>query len=716
VKTLYTRELRRLAPFALGITAVVLGYASLAPALADAGPVWADFARTASLGILLLPAVLGVATVAPDTSSGGLAFLARLPLSPARALLVKAGAAITWWLPTILLVALAVMGALFVPTGMTPLGEAPGFLWLVTNMTLYATFAFGAGLLASVVAARSLPAVLVTPSLAITGLLLGSGVPYVALRVPMGEVFTAVVCSLLGAAFVGVAFLAYARGDRHRASFRPAMLALGALAPIFLAGFGVTAVAHAWTVERVVPTLAAGPTPGLASPDGAAVAIPLEGEGWTGLEQRVAVVTRADRQAWVAPVRYAVEPQFSPDSTRLVLRHALDPGGWLGDLATHELRELHGAAPTGIGFEDAIWSAEGPFFVRDRGEWLEGFDPLQPCDYDPELSPPATVGVQRFDEAWTYLGVRGQALVFSHPQQGLVEATPQRGQGNPCPLRVDLNRATPLASWPQGTTPQVVLLSPDSQHALVLPRDQRGESTLLLVDLRDGAHAWLHTGFDGVRLEETRVSWSPGQKYVAVEYPNGRIGVFELSSGASRAELASSRPNSEDPRTTARVYRHGPVVWSPTGARLATPAGLLVELEDVSADAADTRPLVPFDADRHGGDRYFVTNHEGVVFYTSAAELELNEGTDCEASELPLPVDFMGWSDSDSGSDSESGSAAESTLDSRFTPRPEISTDLQLVPPTAAFLDGRTVIPLFEPLSLSSLAGGAPATLLKGGE
>jgi hypothetical protein len=285
--------------------------------------------------------MLGVATVVPDTSSGGIAFLARLPLGHARALATKVGVAAA--LATV--VFLLQLGLALLATPSSFRREFPP-----EGAAAVAAFAFAAGVLASVVAQKTMPAVLVAPMILVGTLVVGAGYPTLVHRinwqyVPLGTFLGGFgfLASTLGAGGV----VAYLRGERHRPSYRPGVVALVAIAPLLVAGAGAFSAAHAWSVAHApseLPALRAH-----VSPDGRTIAV-LTGEvRWTGFETRVVLVTRPSGDAWVLPIRCASDARFSPDGRRCLVREGVDDRTYLVDLDTREVslpimgRDDHGA-------------------------------------------------------------------------------------------------------------------------------------------------------------------------------------------------------------------------------------------------------------------------------------------------------------------------------------------------------------------------------------
>jgi hypothetical protein len=260
-------------------------------------------------------------------------------------------------------------------------------------IVVFPIFAFGAGLLASVVAFRTMPAILLAPAIAILAATVSVGFPaiFLGLMPPTPE-FTSVVLTSLGLTFVGLAFVAFTRGEPHRPSSRPALLALGGLVPALVLGLTTTSVAHGWTTESVVPELKV--AYGIAESK-THVVVPLQGECWTGLELRLAVIERATQEAWVLPVRGAWYPMFDPEGKRLLLRNHTDRGGWLVELATRKVTPLPGRSKEGFGYREVLWRESGPLVFTARTKAIGVFDPLNDSEHVLKLAEPALfVGVQ----------------------------------------------------------------------------------------------------------------------------------------------------------------------------------------------------------------------------------------------------------------------------------------------------------------------------------
>src|SRR5262249_2751571 len=127
------------------------------------------------VGALVTPAVLGVATVAPDTSSGGTSFLARLPIGPRRVLPAKLLAPLAsllgaiCWLRVVHVAPGVALGPI-VRAGSFGDGVADEVRQSMMRTALPAQWCgLGVGCLASVIAHKTMPAVLLAPTLASLG-------------------------------------------------------------------------------------------------------------------------------------------------------------------------------------------------------------------------------------------------------------------------------------------------------------------------------------------------------------------------------------------------------------------------------------------------------------------------------------------------------------------------------------------------------------------
>lgn len=350
MKALFLRDVRRLAALAAALLAAVLIFA------------WAMIGRRTGwtrldaleAGLAVAACLLGVATVAPDTDSGAIAFLARLPIRESRALAAKVAAAL---LMLALLVAAATTIIMTVPTGTIP-GRFGELLEVVA-------VAFAAGLLASVAVRRALPAVVVAPALVAVAIW-AFGLP-TALVLGINHLDGDALACILAGAFTAVAFLAYARGDRHRDSRRPAFLAFGAVAFLDLLAFSGMALAHGWSVHEAPRWMHVLSDHPVESRDGRRFALSLGGTHWGAWERRLAVAERSDRSVWLAPLRGAVPLSFSPSGERLLVSSDEGRGGWLLDVPSRTFSTLAPAwvdAYDGFGGTATIWRGERPFFVR----------------------------------------------------------------------------------------------------------------------------------------------------------------------------------------------------------------------------------------------------------------------------------------------------------------------------------------------------------------
>lgn len=562
------RELLRLAPYgAIGLVLVLA-----APLLLRVHPLLGLLALQA--GTFLAPGVLGIATLAPDTASGATAFFTRLPIAPWRWVAVKLVAAGGWTLLIHLADRLA-LAWLASPGLLERASITPGFVASFAPFVAPAqACGLGLGCLASAVVPRTMPAILLAPSLAVSGLLVLLGVPMVAWRIPPDEGLSAIAAPALGLAGLIAAALAFLRGEPHRPSARPALLAAAVMAPALVLGVSATAVAHAWTVEAAVPDLAVGPALGVAAPSGDRIAVELQGRRWTGPELRVAVLGHGKLPlTTVLPFRDAVSPEFSPDGSRLLLRSAFDPGGWLVDLAGRWER-LPGLAPTGFGFPWVAWLRNEPLLVREQGGDLETFLP------DPTL--PVTRRVDRAPELLRRLArapLDGRSLVGTlldgrvvlADREGLVAVEPPVAAADveTGPQRARLAAGERLFGWPASEAAPAAI-SPRGRAAVRRVPDDPG--ALEVLGPPGTAPRRLASGAaQALILSRERLSWSPEERFLALALPGGDLLIVELASAAVLARL--------DLPTRFQASAAGPAVWS-GGADdwVASPTGDLLHL------------------------------------------------------------------------------------------------------------------------------------------
>jgi hypothetical protein len=613
VKTLYLRDLRRLLPYGLGLpAAAALG--ALTFALLDAPDEYV--ARVLLLGALVTQALLAVAAVAPDRESGATAFLARLPLSNTRALLTKVLAAETFAVPTGL--ALYLVAA---SSGMTA-----SMAFVERDLACGAVFAFGLGLLSSVAAHRSLPALLVTPCAGTGVALVALGTPYVLWTIPPWPLMSFVALGV-GAAFAGLAFTTYAHGDCHRVSARPALLALAGALPALLVSLGATTAALAFTTHDHAQ-LEAGPSLAVASPRGDVLAVPIAANQWIGLHERVALVDQASGEAWVVPARSVGDPDFSPDGSRLLLRSTARTGGWLLDVDSRTMTPLSGDGVLGFGYRYTIWSGDGaPLLVRTNGSRVESFLPAETTE--PGQGRRAGYKLAGREQLLGVLGDRLLVLakdgVRACPPPGPESTRPKLSERPAGELLLDLAELDTLGGVvsPSGRWVLILVREPAEQAPSLKEAPQR-ERTRVLACATDGSLR-LELPLEeqmSVRLFQERVGWSPAERYLAIETLGGAIALFEVDaerqlarsvtvlhsdpgvrSGLALVTLDGEQPIQEvllpreileetgaievDHHRYAQSNSDGPLVWSPDDRLAALPrgAGTIVDLA-----TGETRP------------------------------------------------------------------------------------------------------------------------------
>lgn len=339
---LLRRELRRLAPMALGLAVGVplsmLTLTLLGEQLGSDGSV-SPLATllTPPAGAVLGALVLGVATVVPDASSGALRFYERLPLSRSRLLGAKLAAGGGW------LLALSALWLLLFQRD-----ASSGWSLILPG--------FACGALASVVVRQVTPALLLAPILAGSFGLLLLGATYLAgMQLAHGAIV--VVLNLFSVAALGGAALGFVHGREQAALLRralPIALATTSAGALLLA-VG-TEAAHAYRSERALPAL-----PAVSAVEaGDLAAIQLAERVWYGHEQRIVLLNRSSGELWEVPQRPLRRPLLSPDGRWLLAEHAGRPGGVLVDVAARTLREV-AWHPDQLGFGSAQ-----PLWLEDR--------------------------------------------------------------------------------------------------------------------------------------------------------------------------------------------------------------------------------------------------------------------------------------------------------------------------------------------------------------
>lgn len=535
MKALLLRDLRRLAPYGLGAAPLAL---ALPPV---------DV--TGLLVHVALAAVIGVAAVAPDTAAGGTAFLLRLPARPVGVAATKLLAAALWLLPA--LAAALARDARDLGVGLPCLSAA----------------GFGAGALASVVAHRVMPAVLLAPLLLVTfGLL--SLLPFAVLGAqPQGFLAQFAGPTGLGVASVGLALLAFARGERHRPTPRPAAIAAGGLAALGVLTFTSTAGAYAWTLEREAPRALA--ALGAAPLGEGGLVVELEADLWCGLERRV--VTLRPEGAWQVPLRQVAWPQASPDGRFVLLTDFRLGGGWLLDVAARTTTRLPRYEP----HRDVAWGPDGAVtLLRSH----QGLEPVTVLRLAPAGREDAQAVLHVPGAHYVGLAEDGRALLVD--DAGVV-ACPLPGPATPAP---EVER---LVAWPPGLVCVEATPAPGRRLLVLDPTDE-----VHALDLGSGASVGLGRWDDALSLQRFAVRFSPGGRHAALWLAGSRMVAVDLATGA---RVVDAPP----PSRTGPWSGHGPV-WAPDGQALALPWGPVVALGDGAGQAASTVPggALGFVADR----------------------------------------------------------------------------------------------------------------------
>lgn len=555
MRALALREARRLAPFGLG----GLGLTLLA---------WWSPWHLGGVPTLLLPVttilvtiVLGVAAVAPDTAAGGVAFLLRLPLRPGRVAAAKTLVAAAWALP--------VVAPLLIES------RQP------YTASMYALIGLAAGLLASVISRRVLPALCVAPLIIGTWLLLGVIVPVTALDAAVGPYSMPAMAALS----LGLAALAFARGDLHRASPRPALIAAVGLAPTFVLVFAGSAAAQAWTLARVVPG-ALRVREAVALPAGPRLALSLEATVWSGHEVRTAVL-EADH-AWLIPARNACRPAPSPDGRFLLLEDLVGSSGWIVDVSARTVTRLPELGTfVSLRETEPLWGPGGLLaLVRGRGA-LEAFYPRERgLARAWRALPPGARYVGLADDGRALLADAAGVLACDLPGPG--------DDGAPvAPER--------LLRWPEGMSWEQAAPAPGGRLLVI---DQAG--AVHVVDLRAGGVVALAiTPARRVRLD--RAAHSPDGGRAAFTHADAAVSIFDLSSGE---RLLTVTP---PPRAAFETpWGGGDPAWAPDGRAVAMPWGPVAFLGDHPAGerpCLDPSAHVHADLGRRGSVAAFVLDH-----------------------------------------------------------------------------------------------------------
>ncbi len=519
MRALALREARRLAPYGLGASA--LGAGALVTGHAEGAVPF--------FGSLAAAALLGVTAFAPDTARGGAVFLRTLPLPSWRVAAVKVAVALAWAVPASAPLAL-------------PLND-----WHPGAAVGPPALGFGAGVLASVVSHRVTPALLIAPLVALLTALAGLTLPCLALGLdpaPLGFV----VLPALAALSALLAVAAFAHGDRHRPTLRPALIAAAGLAPAFVLVFGATAAARDWTLRNTLPAAleVEGAT---ALPGRPGLALELEATLWTKDEAWCAVL-EADR-AWLVPARNAVAPRPSPDGRFLLLEDGQGPGGWLVDLDARTTTALTGRGSVGFGYDDVVWGPDGVVaLVRGHG----AVDALYPAAASHPGRAPDRACAHRPVPGASYVGLTddGRALLVD-PEGALVCDLPRPGAAASTPPER-------LLAWPDGLAVESALSLP-GRRLLVAST----VGAVLLFDLTTGAMTPLDDA--GERAP------GPLRRGAITLSPSGRLAAFSTTSAVLCYDLATgARVAAEERPTDAPRGGFGRApAWSASERALALP-------------------------------------------------------------------------------------------------------------------------------------------------
>ena len=461
---LLRRELRRLAPLALGLGAGVplglLVLALLGEVLGrDGAPApWAAL-LTPPAGAVLAALVLGVATVAPDSSSGALRFYERLPLSRSRLLGAKLAAGSAW---------LAGLSAAWLLLFRDD--ASSGWSLLLPG--------FACGALASVIVRQVTPALLLAPLLAGSfGLFLLGGTYLAGMNLAYGAMV--VVLNLFSLAALGGAVLGFVHGREQAALARRALpIALATTTgacSLLVAG---TEVAHAYRSERALPAL-----PAVSAVEaGEVAAIQLAERLWYGHEQRIVLLDRAEGQLWELPQRPLHRPRLSPDGRWLLAEHPDQPGGVLVDVARREVAEVRGQrGRAGFGGAEPLWLADRPCLVEvaaEQGERYLGLHELETAIYE-RVSLDLPRGARLLGCAGDAVYLRSSEGVTRYDFGATAPAQVERAESWPHGLR----RATSSGrergvtqrlcwAWPEGVSETPLALGPQGRYLIAsLPAD-----------------------------------------------------------------------------------------------------------------------------------------------------------------------------------------------------------------------------------------------------
>ncbi|RMG10370.1 MAG: hypothetical protein D6731_17595 [Planctomycetota bacterium] len=577
-RTLWMREVRRLAPFGTGSLLWVYG-SRLAYQPPPQGLPEDVFLVPGAC--LLAPLLLGAISVAPEARTGALAFLRRQPLSLSRQYLVRVTAALAWLLPSWLLLCADSLFAVQAPPPVTNGG--PG-VWA----SLWA-LAFGAGLLASTIAFEALSALFLALAFGLvgSGLLLAADVLVLGMA-PLTPQAVALAAFVFAGSALASSYVAFVRGELQHRSVRPLMLGTTCLAGALGLGLLGTAAAQAYTVRAVVAQL---PLGGDRSRAGGRLAVSLQGATWAGDEDRVAVFARGGDAPRVLDVRGVRRPVFSPDGGRLLLFDRQRRARWLYDLDRGARAELVARPGTSFDGGEVLWTDAGPLLLAAGSGSLAAFDPRT-----------GESNLASLPKGMRLAGVRpGAHPLVLHDAQRLYAAdcprVPARSEADlaiePAARLGDGSRSGALSHWAE------VVLSPNGRYALC--RDRDAARPLVLFDLvtpeapprrlplaapsaaapraapapREAVLSIIEDGRTVSRsVERLRLlgtysyGWDPSERRLALESPGGTVFLFDLESGR-RAVLQSGR----------RSFPGRALAWSPSGRILALPSGAVVDVD-----------------------------------------------------------------------------------------------------------------------------------------
>jgi hypothetical protein len=562
VKSLFLRQLRLLAPSALA--SVALGLLTLIGSTLFMDDAWRalnlDAAGMAFMLVgVVAPWLLGVASIAPDAESGGLAFLGVMPLKPGRHLALRVAAAGAWTA-----VAVLPFAAGFVLGGAVPDAERR---LAFAAAVLLATIPIGAaGLAAAATAGRSLAAFIVTPAL---------------LFAPLGAyVFHAQVLGAPSEFFVGgfvalpiallLATWASFRELRHP-GLRPALRGVGALLLAVALGCGVTTTAYGWA--RLSP------------------AVWVEG-AWIS-DQGPMTLTISNRSDWPRSHEW--------QRVAVVPRERLREGADLLAIAQSGLVLEGGDGPIAFGPDGATFVQQGATVALLDAQGA----PIGGWGYAPQGLPWSGVQLSRGASNWNRLpvgwtadgvpwvlsldGRSGQGL-DGRPVWSLPDGTSLEALGLTMAIvRDDAGRRWSLdtrggAPEPIETTPDTVGVdpSPTGRWLVVGRRSLEGTRRPALLEVRS------RSGDVAISLPvqgrlQARLTFSPDESTVilmtdAIDHAQYVVwlSVVELERGEVRTTTISNPPSAPSVRA-----------WSPSGRRLLLDIGWL----DLDEPALAVHPL-----------------------------------------------------------------------------------------------------------------------------